>query len=184
MTHHLPILPDRRKAVTLIELLVVVTIIMILIGLLLPALAAARQRSNRTRAAERVSQLHFALQNYAGEDRRHRYPPQMSATDFTIRWDPSNTTPGNFNALIAAGHKVDLGDFDRSTPAPHPMLDPWGRPYQYSVDSDLLAFSTPQRPLPLEAWNTAGARPWAYVWSTGQAGSTDGTGWIYRRDDK
>ena len=181
----IPTIPGpARTALTLIELLVVIVVIMILLGLLLPALAAARQKANRTHAAERVNQLHWALQNYASEDRRHRYPPQMAAADFTIRYDPTNVNPGNFNGLIALGHKVDLIDFDRTATAPYPMRDPWGREYQYRVDSDLVTLHTAQRPLPLDAWNTAGVRPWAYIWSTGQKGTSDGTGWIFRRDDK
>jgi len=173
-----------RTALTLIEILVVITIIVILVGLLVPALAAAKQKANRTQAAERVNQLHWALQNYAAEDRRHRYPPQTAVADFSIRYDPTNVNPGNFNGLIALGHKVDLVDFDRNAPAPHPLIDPWGQPYQYRVDDDLVTLHTAQRPLPLDAWNTAGVRPWAYVWSTGQQNTADGAGWIYRRDDK
>jgi type II secretory pathway pseudopilin PulG len=169
---------------TLVELLVVIVIIMVLIGLLMPALAAVRERTNRALAAERIAQLHFAIQNYAGEDRRHRYPPQTSATDFTLRYDPAGVAPGNINVLLQAKHKVDLNDFDRTGAAPYAALDPWGRPYQYRVDSDLITFTTPQRPLPLEAWNTEGTRPWGYLWSTGPKGTTNGDGWIYQKDNR
>lgn len=182
----------RLRAFTLVELLVVVSIICVLLALLLPAIAMIRNKARKTQALERVTQISWALQNYASEDRRRRFPPQTA--DFTIRYDPTGVAPGNFNAVIDLNHRLDLTDFDKSGPAPREMLDPWKNPYQYMVDSDLtsdLTKLTPQRPLgvdgrtpPLDAWNVRGVRPYAYLWSTGPNCTTDGTGWIYRRDDK
>ncbi len=172
------------RGFTLIELLVVITIICILMGLLGSAIAMVRQRVFRSQATGRIAQLQWAFDNYATEDRRHRYPPQTGAADLSLRYDPSGVMPGNLNALTALGHQLDLSGFDRSVPAPYPLLDPWRRPYQYQVDSDLISFSTPQRPLPLLGWNVAGTRPWAYLWSVGQKARTDGVDWIYTKDAK
>lgn len=169
---------------TLLELLMVIAIILVLMGLLGAGIAMVRQRVFAAQAVSRVTQLQWALDNYATEDRRHRYPAQTGPADFTIRFDPSGGAPGNFNALVAAGHQPDLNHFDRSVPPPWPLLDPWKRPYGYRVDDDLMAFATPQRPLDLPGWNSKGVRPWAYLWSTGRKATTDGEGWIYVKDDR
>ena len=169
---------------SLLEVLAVIAIITLLMGLLVTSISMVRQRMFRSQAAGRVAQLQWALDNYSTEDRRHRFPPQTGPADFTIRYDPANVAPGNFNALAAQGHQFDLSGFDRSVPPPYPLLDPWKRPFQYKVDSDLITFAVPQRPLPLDGWNVAGVRPWAYLWSKGANDRSDGVGWIYSKDSR
>jgi len=61
-----------RRGVTLVELLVVVAIVGTLVGLLLPAVQAARESSRRTSCGNNLRQISLATANH--ESARGRYP--------------------------------------------------------------------------------------------------------------
>lgn len=62
---------DFGKAFTLIELLVVVAIIAVLAALLLPALAAAREKARRTACLSNLNQMSKALESYASDSSQY-----------------------------------------------------------------------------------------------------------------
>jgi prepilin-type N-terminal cleavage/methylation domain-containing protein len=73
-----------RRGFTLAELLIVVSIIAVLIGILLPALSAARRPSASVKCLSSLKQIGTAFQMYAQENRRF-FP--------VMRWQPNPAVP-------------------------------------------------------------------------------------------
>jgi len=81
----------RRGGFTLIELLVVIAIIAILAAILLPALAAAKNKAMRIQCASGMRQLGLGFNMFI-DDHDQMYPPAAYATDpqgykYTLSWD-------------------------------------------------------------------------------------------------
>lgn len=84
----------RTQGFTLIELLVVIAIIAILAGMLLPALARAKESGKKIACTNNMRQLALSLLMYADEN-EGLYPRRLSPT----------TPPGAWPAVLREGYK-------------------------------------------------------------------------------
>ena len=84
----------------MVELLVVIAIVGVLVGLLLPAVQAAREASRRTDCSNRLRQIALAMQNY--ESARGRLPSGAEAREYAA----SPATPHTFYRWSALAHAL------------------------------------------------------------------------------
>jgi prepilin-type N-terminal cleavage/methylation domain-containing protein len=87
----------RRNAFTLIELLVVIAIIAILAAMLLPALAAAKEKSKRTYCLSNLRQIGVGSLMYAGD-----YNDYFVPCGFNYGWNKANPFQIDNSILSAA----------------------------------------------------------------------------------
>ncbi len=99
----------RGGAFTLVELLVVIGIVAVLMGVVLPALAAARVSARKIACLSNLRQLGIAVHSYAEDNRGNvpfgpKAPPFLSPADFY----PSTGAPTSLISL-GSGDPVGLG---------------------------------------------------------------------------
>ena len=154
------------RAFTLIELLVVIAIISILMGLLFPALTAAREQMRREQARNDLTHIVAAVQNYQTE--YGKYPSVAAAApvgDVLVGETDAKATIDN-GALMDTLRAIDRGLNERHALNPRRIVflegrtasdasepragfadkaeskkrgsfyDPWGRQYGVVMDTD------------------------------------------------
>lgn len=103
LTAHPTNAPGRRNAFTLIELLVVIAIIAILAAMLLPALAAAREKSRRASCISNLRQIGVTLQMYTSDNHDY-FPAVKSPTPGTGTANAIWDIPDTVANLLSGGY--------------------------------------------------------------------------------
>ena len=86
---------NRRRGFTITELLVVIGLIVLLIGILLPALAAVKSGGLMTKSMANMRQIATWMRLYSSDNREFILPSQFDYSD--------NSYPGTLRPIITAG---------------------------------------------------------------------------------
>jgi prepilin-type N-terminal cleavage/methylation domain-containing protein len=151
-----------RKSVrgfTLMEILVVIAIIMLLGGMLMPAMMRVKVNAQKARAKADVKQLDVALKAVLSD--YHDWTPLGGVTSSNI---VGNTMISFLNGsdLVANTKGVCYMEFDRASLNGTGFIDPWKQYYNYALGNN-------GQVLPTGASLTAIPRPMV-AWSVGPGG--------------
>ena len=117
------------KRFTLIELLVVIAIILILAGLVFPALGTVRNNAKKSRANTECQSLKTALIMYESEF--SCWPATGSKDGYVTNYKEMCELLTGQNGKKMVFYEVGVG-YDKS----QGILDPWGKPYRVILDFD------------------------------------------------
>lgn len=143
----------RRPGFTLVELLVVIAIIGVLVGLLLPAVQAARETARRMQCSNHLRQLSLATLNY--EATYKRFPMAGAVdTDFSIQ---ARLLPfceqANLHNLLDYGVPAFTGPFNGKIPNPR---------FVTAFATPVSIFLCPSDPAPTTTTVTVGGQQFVY----------------------
>jgi len=126
----------RRPAFTLVELLVVMGIIGLLVALLFPAIGAARQAANKTKAQAEVNAIDSAMRAYLAE--YGKFPLQTSAASDN-KYTNTTDSLGIVYMSLRGGtnwnpRKIAFMEIPDASLVDGIFMDPWDNYYRIAAD--------------------------------------------------
>lgn len=149
----------RRKAAagfTLLEMLVVVAILMLLAGLILAAINAARDRAKHLKVKQAVVQLKTALDAYYADYSGFPHITEENSIlgpYYVTGQELIQTLRGRENYNNQNPRRISYMDFHRDTET---FKDPWGNLYRVSFDDDYngsVVIPGGVQPVSVAAWS-------------------------------
>ena len=140
----------RRNGFTLLELLVVIAIIVVLAGLLFPAVQSVLERAKKVQAKNDLTQIVTAVNAYYTEYGKYPIATTENALTSTETADLFNTlraigTSGGANAgnaqnarqivFMTPPNVKDASNPRSGISSDGQFYDPWGKPYQIAMDA-------------------------------------------------
>lgn len=137
-----------RDGFTLLELLVVIAIIVVLAGLLFPAVQSVLERAKKVQAKNDLTQIVTAVNAYYTEYGKYPIATTENALDatqtadlfYTLRGVASGANSGNTQntrqiVFMTPGNVKDTTNPRSGISSDGQFYDPWGKPYQIAVDA-------------------------------------------------
>lgn len=182
--------PSGSRGFTLVELLVVIAIIAVLVGLLIPVIAAVHEHVRKVQAANDEKQIVLAVTNYFSEYGKYPVDPAAKPGDPVYSTDNNaildvlrNVTGGTIgnkmnargisylNAKAASNQNAPMDGLQLSTGV---WFDPWGSPYNIAVDGNYDSQLNSPTPLRNFYSDAGPLQLGVIVWTFGKNGQLGG----------
>jgi prepilin-type N-terminal cleavage/methylation domain-containing protein len=169
---------------TLMEMMIVITVILVLAGILIPAVNLVRNKVRRAEAMSTILGLATAVELYRDDSRPHRYPPMNAEKSLVSKVGGGGSVRLPLDLLQDYAFNWRTAQLDEAGR----LCDPWRRHIRYHTDEVVSTPPVPDRPAPVADWNPQGREPFAYIWSLGQPSGDDtadadpahAARWLYR----